>query len=160
LKLASGIAQIPELIEMGCNVSIASDGSPCNNNLDMFTEMRNASLIQKARLLNPTVMKAEKIFEMATLGGAKAMGRENEIGSLVEGKLADIAIINLKTTHNVPNFKRNIVAQLVYSVRNSDVLTTIVNGKILMENKKILNINLDSLFSEAEKISNNFIKYL
>jgi 5-methylthioadenosine/S-adenosylhomocysteine deaminase len=160
LKLASGIAQIPELIEMGCNVSIAADGSPCNNNLDMFTEMRNASLIQKARLLNPTVMKAEKIFEMATLGGAKAMGRENEIGSLVEGKLADIAIINLKTTHNVPNFKRNIVAQLVYSVRNSDVLTTIVNGKILMENKKILNINLDSLFSEAEKISNNFIKYL
>ena len=160
LKLASGIAQIPELLDLGCNISIAADGSPCNNNFDMFTEMRNASLIQKARLLNPTVMPAEKVFEMATINGAKAMGKEDEIGSLEEGKSADIVIVNLNTLHNVPNYGRNVIAQLVYSVRNSDVLTTIVDGNILMENRKLLTINIEEVFSEAEKLSEEFVKII
>jgi 5-methylthioadenosine/S-adenosylhomocysteine deaminase len=152
LKLASGIAPIPELLESGCNVSIAADGSPCNNNLDIFTEMRNASLIQKAKTLNPTVMPAEKVFEMATLGGAKAMGKENQIGSLEEGKLADIVVVNLNTLHNIPNFGRDVIAQIVYSVKSSDVQTTIVNGRILMENRKLLTINTEELLKEIESI--------
>jgi 5-methylthioadenosine/S-adenosylhomocysteine deaminase len=114
--------------------------------------MRNASLIQKAKTLNPTVMPAEKVFEMATLGGAKAMGKENQIGSLEEGKLADIVVVNLNTLHNIPNFGRDVIAQIVYSVKSSDVQTTIVNGRILMENRKLLTINTEELLKEIESI--------
>lgn len=157
LKLASGIAGIPELLEMGCNISIAADGSPCSNNLDMFTEMRHAALIQKTRLLDPTVMPAETIFEMATLGGAKAMGKEKELGSLETGKIADLAIIKLDTLHNSPSFGRNIIAQLVYSIRASDVQTTIVDGKVLMQDRKLLTIDTMETLAEAEKVSESVI---
>jgi len=150
LKLASGIAEIPELIAMGCNVSIASDGAPCGNNMDMFTEMRHAALIQKVRLLDSTVMPAEQIFEMATLGGAKAMGKESSLGSLEKGKRADISIVKLNTLHNSTGYGCNIVAQLVYSVRASDVQTVMVDGKVLMKDRKLLTIDEQNVMMEAE----------
>jgi 5-methylthioadenosine/S-adenosylhomocysteine deaminase len=153
LKLASGIAEIPELIEMGCNVSIAADGSPCSNNLDMFTEMRHAAIIQKTRLLDPTAMPAEKVFELATLGGARALGKDDELGSIETGKLADMAIIKLDTLHNSPNFGRNIIAQLVYSIRNSDVQTTIIDGKVVMRDRKLTTIDQAELIREVERVS-------
>jgi 5-methylthioadenosine/S-adenosylhomocysteine deaminase len=157
LKLASGIAQIPELLNLGCNVSIGADGSPCSNNLDMFIEMRHAALIQKTRLLDPTVMPAMTVFEMATLGGAKAMGKENELGSIETGKKADIAILKLNTLHNSPNFGRDIIAQLVYSAHSSDVLHTIIDGNIVMRDKNLLTLNKDEIILEAERVSENII---
>jgi 5-methylthioadenosine/S-adenosylhomocysteine deaminase len=160
LKLASGIAPIPELLEMGCNVSIAADGAPCNNNLDMFTEMRHAALIQKPRLLDPEAMPAEKVFELATLGGAKAMGKLDELGSLEPGKKADLAIVNLNTLHNSPKFGGNIIAQLVYSVRASDVQTVLVNGEILMKDRKLTTMDETQLIDQAEEARSGIIKKL
>lgn len=144
LKLASGVSPVPELLEMGCNVSLASDGAPCSNNMDMFTEMRHAALIQKVTNLDPEVMPAEKIFEMATLAGAEAMGRSDTLGSIEPGKKADIAVVKLDTLHNITGAQCNIVAQLVYSVRASDVQTVLVDGKILMKDKKLTTIDSEA----------------
>jgi len=152
LKLASGIAKIPELLEMGAEISLGADGAPCTNNLDMFTEMRNTSLLQKARLLSPTVMPAETVFEMATINGAKAMNKESEIGSLEEGKLADIVIVNQNNIHSSPTAGIDVIANLVYSTRASDVETTIVDGKILMEDRKLTTIDEETLIIDANRI--------
>ncbi len=160
LKLASGIAPVPELLKMGCNVSIAADGSPCSNNLDIFTEMRHAALIQKTRLLDSTVMPAETVFEMATLGGAKALGKEKEIGSIEVGKKADIAVIKLNTPHNAPGIGRNIISRIVYAVNAADVIATVINGKAVMKDRKLLTIDIDSVIAEAEGVSSGIINRL
>jgi len=152
LKLASGIAKIPELLEMGANVSLGADGAPCNNNLDMFREMRSAALIHKARLFQPTVMPAHKVFELATLGGAKAMGLEREIGSLEEGKKADIAIVDLSGIHVSPNKGGDIISQLVYSATGQDVRTTVIDGKIVMRDRVLTTINGKEVMAEANRM--------
>ncbi|TCO75259.1 5'-deoxyadenosine deaminase [Marinisporobacter balticus] len=158
LKLASGIAKIPELLNMGANVSIGADGAPCNNNLDMFAEMRSAALIQKARLLEPTTMPANRVFEMATIGGAKAMGLESEIGSIEIGKKADLAIINLRNIHNAPHENTEIISKLVYSASARDVMTTIVDGKILMKNRELTTLSESSVMNDANRILKKQIK--
>ncbi|OQY00465.1 MAG: N-ethylammeline chlorohydrolase [Desulfobacteraceae bacterium 4572_130] len=152
LKLASGIARIPELLNMKVNVSLASDGAACNNNLDIFSEMRYAALIQKARLSSSTILPAEQIFEIATLGGAKAMGMEHELGSIEKGKKADIILMDLKKIHTSPGIKRDIISQIVYSATSHNVHTTIVDGKILMQNRKLTTINIKDTINQAEKI--------
>lgn len=140
LKIASGIAKIPQLLERGVNVSIGADGAPANNNLDQFVEMRTAALIQKP-LHGPTVMPAPLVFELATLGGAKAMGLEDEIGSIEVGKKADMAILELDNFHTWPNYNVDIYSQLVYQAKSSDVITTIVDGRIVMEDQKLTTID-------------------
>lgn len=158
LKLASGIAKIPELLDMGVHVSLGADGAPCNNNLDMFREMRTAALIQKARQLDPTVMSAHKVFELATLGGAKAMGLEKETGSLEKGKKADIAIVQLDNLYSTPSNDVDIMSQLVYAVGANDVVTTIVNGKILMENRILTTLNEREIKDNCNKLIKEQIK--
>ncbi len=152
MKLASGIAKIPELLEMGAQVSLAADGAPCNNNMDMFREMRHAALIQKARLLSPTTMPAATVFEMATLGGAKAMGKENDLGSLEVGKLADMVLVNLGVPHNAPWEAGDIVSQLVYSATSADVHTTIIDGYVVMKNRKLTTIDEDAVLKDANRV--------
>lgn len=152
MKLASGIAKIPELLEMGAQVSLAADGAPCNNNMDMFREMRHAALIQKARLLDPTTMPADTVFEMATLGGARAMGKESDLGSLEVGKLADIVLVNLGVPHNAPWEAGDTISQLVYSATAADVHTTIIDGNVVMKNRVLANIDETSLLKEANRV--------
>ena len=152
LKLASGIAPIPELLDLGANVSLAADGAPCNNNLDMFREMRNSTLIQKARLLDPTVMPASKVFELATLAGAKAMGMEKELGSLEVGKKADIVIMDLNNIYNSPCDEGDLISKLVYSASSRDVESTIIDGKIVMKNKILLTLNETSIIEDANRL--------
>lgn len=152
LKLASGIAKIPELIDMGVNITIGADGAPCNNNLDIFQEMKCAALIQKARLLSPTVMPAYKVFELVTINGAKAMQMEDKLGSIEKGKLADIVIMDLNKLHNNPCANTNIYSQLVYSAQACDVDTTIVDGKILMLNRRLITLNEQSVINESNRI--------
>lgn len=148
LKLASGVARIPELMDMGINVGIAADGAPCNNNLDIFTEMKLSSLIQKLRL-GPKAMDCKKVLYMATMGGAKVMGKANEIGSIEEGKKADIIIMNLNKIHNAPTVNVEVESQIVFSAKSEDVETTIVDGKILMENKKLATMNEQEIIKKS-----------
>jgi cytosine/adenosine deaminase-related metal-dependent hydrolase len=140
MKLGSGIAPIPEMLANNIHVSIAADGAPCNNNLDIFQEMRMAALMQKP-VHGPTAMPAAKVFEMATLGGARAMGMEDLLGSVEVGKKADLALVALNGLHNAPAKDGDIYGQLVYQLKSSDVAVTMVDGKLVWDNKTLLTIN-------------------
>lgn len=155
LKLASGIADTPHLVCNHASVSLGADGAPCNNNLDMFNEMRLAALIQKP-IHGPTAMDARTVFRMATIGGAKAVGMENEIGSIEVGKRADLAILNLQNFHTYPSYDVNPISRIVYSATRADVETTIIDGKIVMENKIMKTLDKEIILKE----SNNSIKRL
>jgi len=144
LKLASGIAPIPELLRCGAEVSLAADGAPCNNNLDGFREMRHAALIQKP-LHGPTVMPAQKVFELATLAGARAIGHEHDLGSLEVGKKADLAVVSLQGLHTWPIEHVDVYSQLVYQVTSSDVRLTMVNGQIVMKDRQLMTIDVPQL---------------
>jgi 5-methylthioadenosine/S-adenosylhomocysteine deaminase len=138
LKLGSGIAPIAGLLDRGVSVSLGADGAACNNRLDMFTEMRTAALLQKA-LHGPEVLTAQRTLRMATIDGALAMGLANEIGSLETGKRADVAVVRLGGLHATP--AADVVSALVYSAQATDVDTVIVDGQLLMRDRKLLTID-------------------
>lgn len=148
LKLASGIAHIPEMLNKDIIVSLGSDGAPCNNNLDIFQEMRIAAFIQKYRLKNARALPAQKIVEMATIDGARALGLDKQIGSLESGKKADIILVDLKRIHNLP--MHDIYSQLVYSAKAEDVKTVIIDGKIVMRDRDLLTISEDEILQSCQ----------
>jgi cytosine/adenosine deaminase-related metal-dependent hydrolase len=144
--LASGVARIPELLDQGVNVCLGADGAACNNNLDMFSEMRLASLIQKPRT-GAASMPASRVLEMATLGGARALGLEDEIGSIEPGKRADLTVVDLSQAHATP--EGELLGQLVYSARSSDVVHVIIDGRMVMRDRQLLTIDEGALVAEA-----------
>lgn len=146
-KLASGFAKIPQMIDLGVPVSLGCDGGPSNNTYDMVREMRLAALIHKPVAKNPLVVSAEDVIEMATIGGAVAMGIDNRIGSLESGKLADVILIDMHELGFTPTV--NPVSNLVYSGSGQSVDTVIVNGKILMRNKQLLTLDIETVMSNA-----------
>ena len=127
MKLASGVAKVPEMMQVGVNVSLGGDGGPSNNCYDMIREMKTASLLQKARLLDPLVMNAEAVLEIATINGARALGLQKEIGSIEVGKKADMILVRLKEPHLMPIISP--LSNLVYAAEGSDVDTAIIDGK-------------------------------
>jgi 5-methylthioadenosine/S-adenosylhomocysteine deaminase len=131
-------------------VSLGADGAPCNNNLDAFMEMRLAALIHKPRL-GPTAMPAGTVLEMATKGGAEAMGIADEIGSIEPGKRADIIILDLNRAHVAPTENVDLVSRIVYEAGAADVETTIVDGRVLMHERKLTSINEEEVVREANK---------
>lgn len=137
LKLGSGIAPVPEMLAAGCRVAIGADGAPCNNRLDAFAEMRLAALIQKPRL-GPDVLPAAQVLELATLGGARALGLEREIGSIEAGKCADLVVLDLSGLHTQPETGgADLVSRIVYSARASDVRHVIVDGRIVVRDGEL-----------------------
>ena len=157
LKLASGFAPITTMVEQGINVSLGADGAPCNNNLDPFLEMRLAALIHKPRH-GPASMPARKVLELATLGGARAMGLETEIGSLEVGKKADLVMINRDGLHCIPG--NDIYAQLVYQLKAGDVSLTMVDGRIVYEDGILTTIDKDEVMRQADICLSRIIKKL
>jgi cytosine/adenosine deaminase-related metal-dependent hydrolase len=150
LKLSSGIAETPDMLDKGIFLSLGADGAPCNNNLDMFNEMRLSALIQKP-IHGPTAMDAQKVFRMATMGGAAAMGLEHEIGSLEVGKKADIVILDLNDFHTYPSTEVDPISRIVYSATRGDVETTIIDGKVVMENRIMKTIDKSIVLKESNK---------
>jgi len=159
LKLASGIAPIPEMIKRGAEISLGADGAPCNNNLDAFREMRHAALIQKP-LHGPTIMPAQKVFELATLGGARAIGHEQDLGSLEVGKKADLAVVSLQGLHTWPNEHVDVFSQLVYQATSSDVRLTMVDGQIVMRDRQLLTIDVPRLKESSTRSLKRVIRAL
>lgn len=149
MKLASGFCKVPELTDQGVVISLGGDGAPCNNNLDMFTEMRLASMIHKPRC-GPTALPAYKILEMATIDGARSLGMEKEIGSLEVGKKADVIILNREELYCSPSRATPIPSQIVYSMKSNDVETTIIDGVVLYENKKFTRTTKEKVLHDAE----------
>ena len=150
LKLGCGVANIVSMKEHGITVSLGTDGQGSGSNLDLFETMKLTALLQKGIYENPKKMSAYEVLEMATINGAKTLGLEEEIGSIKQGKKADIIIINLNEVIQKPI--NNIFAELVYNVKGVNVETTIVNGKILMENRKLEKIDEKSIYNECNRI--------
>jgi cytosine/adenosine deaminase-related metal-dependent hydrolase len=147
LKLASGIAKVPELLAEGVAVCLGADGAPCNNNLDMFVEMRLAALLHKPRA-GPLAMPPLQVLELATLGGARALGLERELGSIEEGKRADLQVVELSGLHAVP-FGEDVIAQLVYSGRSSDVRHVVIDGRVVMRDRELLTLDEEAMLADA-----------
>ncbi len=149
MKIASGTAPVVRMLEKGLNVAIGTDGACSNNDLDMWDEMRSASFLQKLAASDPTVLPAYKILEMATVNGAKALGLENVTGTVTEGKKADVILIDLTKPHMVPLW--DLIGNLVYCAKSSDVETVIVNGRITVEDKECKTLDVNAIRTQAQQ---------
>ena len=147
LKLGSGIAPVPEMLAAGCRVAIGADGAPCNNRLDAFAEMRLAALIQKPRL-GPDALPAAQVLELATLGGARVLGLEGEIGSIERGKRADLVVLDLSGAHAQPE-GADLVSRIVYAARASDVRHVIVDGRLVVKDGRLRTARMEEIGREA-----------
>ncbi|CAH6719916.1 hypothetical protein CLIB1444_03S00342 [[Candida] jaroonii] len=147
-KLGSGVCRVKELLEHDVPVGIGCDGCPCNNTMDLLQEMKMASLMPKAIHGDPSLVPAEKIIEMATIIGAKALGKDHEIGSIEVGKKADFISINL-TDKLYAQPMRDPVSMVVYIATGSDVDTVVVDGKVVVQQGKLLTIDEQKLIQQA-----------
>lgn len=148
LKLGSGIADVPQFLQRGILCSLGADGAPCNNNLNMFREMRLASMIQKPRY-GPSAMPARTVLEMATLHGAETLHLADRIGTLESGKKADIILLDLHSAHTVPG--EDLFAQLVYAARPENVHSVFIDGEPVMQNRRVLTIDEKETLQLAEE---------
>jgi len=147
LKLGSGIAPIAKLLANEILVSLGADGAPCNNRLDMFTEMRSAALLQKA-LHGPEVLPARRVLRMATIDGARTLGLQDDLGTIEVGKKADLSLIRLDHLHTSPR-SEDVVSSIVYSAQASDVQSVVVDGRMLMNNRELLTLDERSIIEQA-----------
>ncbi len=150
LKLSSGIAEIPDLMNRHIHVGLGADGAPCNNNLDMFQEMRLAALIQKVPH-GPTVMDARTVLRMATMGGAEVLGMAKEIGSLEVGKKADMVLLDLEDYHTFPSYDVDVYSRVVYSATRSNVDTVIIDGSVVLANRRVKTIDRSIVLRESDR---------
>ncbi|RMF88764.1 MAG: N-ethylammeline chlorohydrolase [Methanobacteriota archaeon] len=147
MKIAAGVAPVPEYLRRGIAVGLGTDGAASNNSLDMFEDLKIAALLHKSATGNPEAVPAEAALEMATIGGARALGLDGEIGSIEVGKKADIIMVDRKKPHLTP--LTNPVSHLVYAARGGDVSHTIVDGRILMEEGRLATLDEEKVMAEA-----------
>ena len=151
MKLASGIAPIPELIKQGVTVGLGTDGCASNNNLDLFSEMDTAAKLHKVHAMDPTAVDAVTVLRMATIEGARALGIQDITGSLEIGKKADVIVIDTHKPHLTPMY--NATSHLVYAASGNDVTHSVINGKLVMEDRKLLTLNLDEVIAHSREKS-------
>jgi 5-methylthioadenosine/S-adenosylhomocysteine deaminase len=155
MKIASGgVAPLPEMFETGMAVGLGTDSASSNNTLDMFETMKVCALLHKAHRWDPTVLNAQKVLDLATIDGARALGVEGEIGSIEVGKRADIILINGKAPNMIPIYgKDTVTSDLIYSASAANVDTTIVDGNVLMQNREIKSLNVDQVMSKTQELA-------
>jgi 5-methylthioadenosine/S-adenosylhomocysteine deaminase len=151
MKLASGVAPIPKCLAAGVTVGLGTDGAASNNDLDMFGAMRQAAFLHKLASKDPTAIPAAAAVEMATLGGARALGLEKAIGSIEVGKRADLIVVAMDGARQTPMY--NPVSHLVYVTRGADVRTTIVNGKVLMRDRRMRTLDESVVLADARALA-------
>ncbi|GAW91042.1 amidohydrolase [Calderihabitans maritimus] len=149
MKLASGIAPVSRMLEVGVKVGLGTDGPASNNNLDLIEEMRTAALLQKVSMQDPTAIPAYQALEMATRLGAAALGLSEEVGVIKPGYKADIILVDLNQPHFYPH--HDPLAHLVYAARGADVDTVIIDGKVVMENREVKTIDTERVYWEVEQ---------
>ncbi len=151
MKLASGVAPVPDMIEKGITVGLGTDGCASNNNLDLFGEMDMAAKLHKVNNLDPTVMNAQTLVKMATIDGAKVLGLEKITGSLEVGKRADLIVIDTNKPHLVPMY--NPYSHLVYAASGHDVTHSIIDGNIVMEDRRLLTLDVEDIIERSKEKS-------
>jgi 5-methylthioadenosine/S-adenosylhomocysteine deaminase len=152
MKLGSGIARIPEFLQANIRVGLGTDGCASNNNQDMFQEMDMAAKLHKVSTLNPQAMQSRTVLEMATIGGARALGLDHAVGSLEPGKLADITILDTHVPHLTPLYHPE--SHIVYAANGSDVRDVMVNGKWQVKNRRLVSLNLGEILEQARAEGN------
>jgi 5-methylthioadenosine/S-adenosylhomocysteine deaminase len=153
MKLASGVAPVPELLRRGVRVGLGTDSNLSNNNLDMFEEMRLGAVLQKLQTRDPAALPCDLVLELATIGAARALGLADRVGSLEAGKQADVILVDLRQPHLWPLLEgdhENIVEQLVYSANAGDVTHTLVDGALLMRDRQVLTLDAAEVRREVE----------
>ena len=150
MKLASGIAPVVDMLDAGICVGIGTDGSASNNDVDMFGEMNTVAKVHKAARMDPTVMNADTTLYAATMGGAKALGAEDRIGSLEAGKKADLIVLDFDQPHLSPVYTP--VSPLLYAARGADVIHSMINGRLVMKNRRILTLDEPEILARAADI--------
>lgn len=158
MKLASGVAPIPSMLAKNLRLGLGTDSAASNNDLNLWEEMDTAAKLHKVFTKDPKVLSAEQVFAMATIGGARALHLENMIGSLETGKRADIAIVDFDSLNQTPYY--NIYSSLVYSTKADDVSTVIVNGKVLMRDKRLLTLDENAIKKDANLYRQKIINSL
>ena len=150
MKLGSGVAPIAQMLEKGIAVSIGTDGCASNNNLDLFAEMDTTAKLAKVANLDPAIIDARTVLAMATIGGARAIGLENRIGTIEPGKKADIIIVDAHSPHMTPMY--NPYSQLVYSATGGDVRDVIINGNIVYRDRRFTNLDSAEIMNEVTRL--------
>ena len=151
MKIASGVAPVPAMLEAGVRVGLGTDGAASNNDLDMWEEMRLAAFLQKVELMNPEALPATTILDMATRGGAVAIGLEGKVGALVPGYRADLIQVDFSDVHHVPTY--DVVSHLVYVTDEQDVASVVVDGQLLMRDREMLTIDTERVAREARELA-------
>jgi 5-methylthioadenosine/S-adenosylhomocysteine deaminase len=163
LKLASGVARVQTMLDLGLHVGIGTDGPASNNDLDMFEETRLAAFLAKGCFGEPTALPAKSAFALATIEGARALHLGHLTGSLEVGKRADVAVVELNGTHTSPKFQRDpdaIYSQLVYAAKSTDVRDLLVNGRLLLRDRRLLSLDEEMLKREASTFSHRIDSFL
>jgi 5-methylthioadenosine/S-adenosylhomocysteine deaminase len=149
MKLASGVMPVVDLLEAGGRVGLATDSAASNNNQDLFQEMNIAAKLQKVTRMDPRALPARQVVEMATIGGARALHLDEQIGSLEPGKQADLVLIGTGATHSTPMY--NVYSQLVYALNAHDVRTVVIAGKIVMEDRVMMTMDKPGILAKAHE---------
>jgi len=150
MKLSSGAAPVAAMLRSGLRLGLGTDGAASNNDLDMFEEMMTAALLAKHREADPTVARAESVLEMATLGGARALGMEDRLGTLEVGKRADLIVVGYDEPRLHPMY--DLVSHLVYVAKGADVRHVVINGRLVMRDRKVLTLDQEAVVAEAERL--------
>ncbi|HEY0003874.1 MAG TPA: amidohydrolase [Pyrinomonadaceae bacterium] len=158
MKLASGVAPVPRMLADDLPLGLGTDGAASNNDLNMWEEMDTAAKLHKVFSGDPKVLTAEQAFEMATIRGARALHLEREIGSLEAGKRADLVIVDLNTLNQTPLY--NIYSDLVYATKYASVLTVIIEGRVVMRDRRLLTLNEDDIKARARTFRERILKSL
>jgi 5-methylthioadenosine/S-adenosylhomocysteine deaminase len=151
MKISSGIAPIAEMLNAGVRIGLGTDGAASNNDLDMWEEMRLAAFLQKVDRMDPTVLSASTVLNMATRGGAEANGVGDQVGTLRVGMRADLIQVSFDDVHFVPAY--DVISHLVYVADEQDVTSTVVDGKVLMRDGAILTIDTRRVRREANALA-------
>jgi 5-methylthioadenosine/S-adenosylhomocysteine deaminase len=160
-KLGNGVARTYEMVKIGINVGLGPDDAPCNNNVDMFETMKYASLFQKATLMDASVLPAAKVLEMATHNGARALGLENQIGRIESGMKADIILVDMNTPRLTPvhfGDNLNVIQHLVYAAHGDDVDTVMIDGRMVMKERKLVAVDEQEVIDKATQASRRVIE--
>lgn len=159
MMLASGVARVPEMLARGVAVGLGTDGpAGSNNNLDMIEEMASAARLQKIMRGDPRALSARQVLELATIGGARALDLDERIGTLEAGKQADVIVIDLQTPSIIPVY--SVESAIVYAASGDDVVATVVDGKVLMTDRKLRTLDLPSVLSDAKRIKEKIVASL
>jgi 5-methylthioadenosine/S-adenosylhomocysteine deaminase len=151
MKLAAGVSPVADLVRRGVCTGLGTDGCSSNNNLDLFAEMDMAAKLHKASRLDPTVMDAATVLRMATIDGARALGLDGVTGSLEVGKQADIIVVDTRKPHLTPMY--HPASHLVYAVGGSDAAATVVAGRVLMKDRRLLHLDSEKIMADARQIA-------